>query len=172
MDIVDGAAQWSASHDNYSQSIHSTLTRCSSRMPKAIELTLLMSHPRATQKLLLNMPWMSICLSDTSVTETCSTLQWHKLFGSRYCSDDLCLAPVAFCSEDHVTICSVANSRLSWGHILIISIDGELLSHGHRVNTKQREFVLRELVSNFHVSTHNNQSRRHGGGNDRLHCNA
>jgi hypothetical protein len=46
-----------------------------------------MNHPGATGRLLLKVPWISKCDTESSPIYSCSTQEWHELSQSRYFHD-------------------------------------------------------------------------------------
>jgi hypothetical protein len=83
VDTVDGVAA-EPSPRSYPTQSRNASNRYSSRISEALQQTLLMDHPGATGKLLLEVPWISGCDTDSSPANSRSTLKWLQLSQSSY----------------------------------------------------------------------------------------
>jgi hypothetical protein len=84
VDVVNGVATEPAQRC-YSTQSRNASTRYGGRISEALQQTLLMNHPRATGKLLLEVPWVLEFDSNSSPDYSSSTLEeWHKLSRLRY----------------------------------------------------------------------------------------
>ncbi|KAF2449249.1 hypothetical protein P171DRAFT_188503 [Karstenula rhodostoma CBS 690.94] len=83
VDTVDGVAAGHSPPCHFTQSKNAS-NRYSNRISEALQQTLLMDHPGATGKLLLEVPWTLTCDTDTSPANFCSSQEWLELSQSRY----------------------------------------------------------------------------------------
>jgi hypothetical protein len=83
VDIVDGVAAQPSLGYRSIQPRHVS-NRYSSRMPEALQRTLLVDHPGANGELLLDVPWISGRDTRTSPSDSHSASEWHKLYQSSY----------------------------------------------------------------------------------------